>query len=502
MEWLNKFLNNKIEIEAEQTDAQTEFDKKVKASTWLQESMKIDADQVDKEYNANLEAEAKALGKTAAYSSFDTVEDTLKKDYEKSVKILSDYALAEWLMNIRGEKAQNLPEMAVELKEKAKRDVASSREKCEKEVLEHVGMSAQLDWQKSFDKYTKEAKPEEPKEKDIFSGAKPETGKQNWEGKEAKDKDFVISDKEKTTQAGAGNGREAEERQDVTKQPGEPQDKKASLKVDAFLVRDPDELKIGNKITLARSVMSKEGTILSAGGDYEITATEGERFIITANGKSYTICRFDTPKMFVNANLNKKADYQGWKNSETWQVALWLDNDQGLNAVSAEMAQTIQDPNQLAESLKNLVEEAKPDLGASLWDDMINWALAEVDWVEIAEHFTSKFAESSLKTESHCGSCPVCGSEGRDLSNGVKDNMSCEACGISYAKAQPEIQSHASKAEVIAKVAELNKSAEVQSPWKIVTDPATGIESIARVDNIPTNMKESEEDLEKELQKK
>lgn len=304
MNWINDLLGRKeISKEAELTDAAQEFQKKVKASDWLRGSMSIDLEQVEKEYNANLEAEAKALGKTAAYDSFETQDETLKKDLTRDVKILSDYCLSEMLMEIRGHKAQNLPENYVELKEKSKADVKASREKCEKELLDSIAINAQTDWQSAFAKYTKEAKPEEAKDKDLFQPKLETINEKEWSEGKKDDKDFIISDKEKTTQAGAGNGREEDERTDVTKQPGELQEKKASLgkkskiKKDAFLIRDPDvELCIGAKIQLARSVMTKEGRILPTFSEWELTNIDGDHFIITAMGINHTICRFDTPK--------------------------------------------------------------------------------------------------------------------------------------------------------------------------------------------------------------
>lgn len=116
--------------------------------------------------------------------------------------------------------------------------------------------------------------------------------------------------------------------------------------------------------------------------------------------------------------LYKNAEYQGWSNEETWLVALWLDNDQTLNAASAEYAQTIKDPIQLQDALQSLVEEAKPDLGASLWGDMLTWSLGRVSWREIAEHFSSKFAESSKKDNISKKADPV-----KDSPSNKKDNI-------------------------------------------------------------------------------
>jgi len=278
MSWINDLLGKKeISKEAELTDATQEFQKKVKASEWLQGSMAIDLAQVEKEYNANLEAEAKALGKTAAYTSFETQDETLKKDLARDLHILSDYALSEILMDLRGTKEQNLPEMYVSLKEKAKADVKSSRAKCEQEVLDSMTVNAQLDWKKSFEKYTKEAKPEEPKEADLFQPKLDKIDEKEWATGKKDDKDFIISDKEKTTQAGAGNGREQDERQDVTKQ--------ASI-----------NFKVGDKIKLPKSIYTKTGKLLPTHSEWNINKIEEGTLVISSMDINHNINTSDLIK--------------------------------------------------------------------------------------------------------------------------------------------------------------------------------------------------------------
>jgi hypothetical protein len=72
--------------------------------------------------------------------------------------------------------------------------------------------------------------------------------------------------------------------------------------------------------------------------------------------------------------------YQGWSNHETWCINLWLTNDVKLYHGLIEY---VNDDD--AGGLKNWVEDMQPDLGCSIWDDLITTALGEVNWYEIIE---------------------------------------------------------------------------------------------------------------------
>lgn len=94
--------------------------------------------------------------------------------------------------------------------------------------------------------------------------------------------------------------------------------------------------------------------------------------------------------------------YNGWKNYETWLVKLWLDNEEGtynlqkdwLEQAKAEPKHEYWTPEEtvkftLADLIKEFIEEEAPDLGASMYSDLINAALSEVDWQEIADNIIS-----------------------------------------------------------------------------------------------------------------
>lgn len=98
--------------------------------------------------------------------------------------------------------------------------------------------------------------------------------------------------------------------------------------------------------------------------------------------------------------------YNGWTNYETWNVKLWMDNDQGSQEYWQEQAQAAWDAtdddedekeraeeavSSLRETLKDEFEQAECDLletagaSASMWADLLGAAMSEVNWHEIAE---------------------------------------------------------------------------------------------------------------------
>lgn len=84
--------------------------------------------------------------------------------------------------------------------------------------------------------------------------------------------------------------------------------------------------------------------------------------------------------------------YNGWTNYETWNVALWLDNEQGSQEDMIDLAREYrhEEPYELGKAIKDYVEEQNPLASdASMWSDLLNAALSEVDWTDIAEHYLS-----------------------------------------------------------------------------------------------------------------
>jgi hypothetical protein len=83
--------------------------------------------------------------------------------------------------------------------------------------------------------------------------------------------------------------------------------------------------------------------------------------------------------------------YNGWGNYETWNVKLWLDNEPGTYHEVTDEAERIAggdgSDGELAGWLESYVRGMMPDLGASMFSDLLGAALSEVDWAEIAEAY-------------------------------------------------------------------------------------------------------------------
>lgn len=96
--------------------------------------------------------------------------------------------------------------------------------------------------------------------------------------------------------------------------------------------------------------------------------------------------------------MRSKKEYQetqkcnGWTNYETWAVNLWLTNDEESYNKAQRVVDESEDENEAAENLKEYIENLKRKLylfidNANLFSDLLNAAISEVNWHEIAQAF-------------------------------------------------------------------------------------------------------------------
>jgi hypothetical protein len=102
------------------------------------------------------------------------------------------------------------------------------------------------------------------------------------------------------------------------------------------------------------------------------------------------------------------SSYNGWSNYDTWVVNLWLGNDEGSYTTCRSLAQRCFEDAvanevlsrkeracyQLANELKAMIEDGNPIASeASVYSDLLNAAMSEVNWKEIANSLLQEIEE-------------------------------------------------------------------------------------------------------------
>ena len=91
--------------------------------------------------------------------------------------------------------------------------------------------------------------------------------------------------------------------------------------------------------------------------------------------------------------------YNGWSNYPTWCVAMWIDNDEVMQQRAYEIVRVAEAKHDAADELKHYIEESAALIApavfveASFVADLYGYAIGEVDWYEVAEHYMEEEAE-------------------------------------------------------------------------------------------------------------
>jgi hypothetical protein len=95
--------------------------------------------------------------------------------------------------------------------------------------------------------------------------------------------------------------------------------------------------------------------------------------------------------------------YNGWTNYETWVVRLWLDNEEPSYRYWTGQARHWHGRDgaacRLAEQLKKELSDASPVNEPTVYGDLMNAALEEVNWLEIAESYLDEVGEGGSAAE-------------------------------------------------------------------------------------------------------
>lgn len=93
--------------------------------------------------------------------------------------------------------------------------------------------------------------------------------------------------------------------------------------------------------------------------------------------------------------------YNGWTNYETWNVALWLGNEEALYRDTIELARQAKDEWAAAEAIEEYVQDLRDETANTpgMFGDLLTNALNRVEWREIAKSMREDMEEADMEEE-------------------------------------------------------------------------------------------------------
>ena len=109
-------------------------------------------------------------------------------------------------------------------------------------------------------------------------------------------------------------------------------------------------------------------------------------------------------------------EYEGWSNRATWAVNLWISNEEPsyrhwTHAAQSALADATHEADPahsparivldaialLATRMESELESEAPELGPTLWSDLMSHALASVNWYEIAQTWIQEACDEQAR---------------------------------------------------------------------------------------------------------
>ena len=113
----------------------------------------------------------------------------------------------------------------------------------------------------------------------------------------------------------------------------------------------------------------------------------------------------------ASQKIHVAGEHQGFTNYETWAMKLWIDNEEGsqnefrdlcIDAVDRE--ESVEDAIHAAAVMaENIWEDRMPDLGASVFSDLLRASFDEIDWHDVVDSDVKELWEEKPKEEEESG---------------------------------------------------------------------------------------------------